>query len=115
MEMPVTTAAGLGILFAFSLFMATNSNNTALAGPFDDCSKGDLVKQHACLICRTISTHDDDGLKKLLPSPYVNINDRSVCLFLGTAITSNNESAFRILVDNGADPNVVVTSGKLKI
>ena len=112
MKMLGSTFAALEILFVFCLLMATPlSSNTALASPYDDCSKGDLVKQHACLICRMIYKHDDDNLKKLLQSPYANVNDVSSCAVLATAFVSNNESAFKILIQNGANPNVRMAGG----
>jgi hypothetical protein len=79
-----------------------------------DCSKGDLERQHACLVCRAIADHNDNRLRAYLEIAYLSdINERipGTCGpgFLGAAIAFNNENAFKMLVEYGADP------GRIKI
>jgi hypothetical protein len=82
-----------------------------MAEAFDDCTKGDLQRQTSCLICRAIYNNDDDALDKLVPSPYANLNSQNGCSFLFEALMDNNDHAFKVLVDNGANPNQTIRVG----
>jgi ankyrin repeat protein len=97
-----------GIFLGVAMCLAANT--PAYATPFDDCSKGDLAKQNTCLACRAIYQKNDQQLRQLLSSPYVNIDDPQACgrPLLWASAEYNNASAMSILISAGASVNLRV-------